>query len=223
MRSHFDGLEVIQNRLLELERQNRRLKRFGLAVLTASVSLIVMGQAPSKKIIEANEFILRDDGGNVRARLSMTVPAGTAPGFPAVAELIIFDEKGKKRVAVSGGTSMETFRLVQHDPRSAIPGFSVFDEQERARGYFMETDGSSIGPALQLLDAQGNSPITLELGEVKADSIAASRVLVQDADGFAATLGVTDLLTSRTGEKHKTSAASLILFDKDKNVLWRAP
>lgn len=223
MKAQVQGLEDIQDRLLKLERQNRRLKQFGVAVLIASTSLIAMGQAPSKKIIEANEFILRDDSGNVRARLSMTVPAGTAPGFPAVAELVMFDEKGKKRVAVSGGTSMETFRLVQHDPRIAIPGFSVFDEQERARGYFMESDGGSIGPALQLLDDQGNTPITLELGEVKADSVATSRVLVHDTDGFAATLGVTDLVTPRTGEKHKTSAASLILFDKDKNVLWRAP
>jgi hypothetical protein len=223
MQSHFNGLEDIQNRLLKLERQNRRLKQFGVAVLIASASLIVTGQAPSKKIIEANEFILRDDSGNVRARLSMGVPVGAAPGFPAVAQLILFDEKAKKRVAVNGGTSIETLGFAQRDPRSAIPGFSVFDEQERARGYFTETDASDLGPALQLLDAQGKSQIILELGEVEGDSVAASRVLVHDTDGFAATLGVTDLLTSRTGEKHKTSAASLILFDKDQKVLWRAP
>ena len=83
MKAQVQGLEDIQDRLLKLERQNRRLKQFGVAVLIASTSLIAMGQAPSKKIIEANEFILRDDSGNVRARLSMTVPAGTAPGFPA--------------------------------------------------------------------------------------------------------------------------------------------
>jgi hypothetical protein len=46
---------------------------------------------------------------------------------------------------------------------------------------------------------------------------------VDDAEGFAATLGATDLVTPRTGEKHKTSAASLVLFDKDKNVIWKAP
>ena len=99
----------------------------------------------------------------------------------------------------------------------------MFDENERARGYFTETDASDLGSALQLLDAHGKSQIILELGEVESDSVAANRVLVHDTDGFAATLGVTDLLTSRTGEKHKTSAASLILFDKEKNVLWRAP
>jgi hypothetical protein len=31
------------------------------------------------------------------------------------------------------------------------------------------------------------------------------------------------MVTPRTGETHKTSAASLVLFDKDKNVIWKAP
>lgn len=44
-----------------------------------------------------------------------------------------------------------------------------------------------------------------------------------DGEGFEATLGSTDLLTPSTGETHKTSAASLVLFGKDKKVLWSAP
>jgi hypothetical protein len=58
---------------------------------------------------------------------------------------------------------------------------------------------------------------------VVATGVAATKVYVEDADGFAATLGVTDLVTPRTGETHKTSAASLVLFNKDKNVIWKAP
>jgi hypothetical protein len=332
MQSHFDGLEDIAARLLKLERQNRRFKQLGVAVLIASTSLIAMGQAPSKKIIEANEFILRDDSGKVRARLSMTVPEGAATGFPSVAQLTLSDEKGKNRVAVSGGTSSETLSFVQREPRSGVPGFSVFDEQGRARGYFIETNGD--GSSVQLLDAKGNAPIRLGLGEVNADSVAAGRVLadsvaagrvladsvatgrvlvhdnggnlrarlfvtekttttllgmaepmtlspeallafydekgqpqvlfdhsnlviesgghpsvmlgngtlslrgngestfallspynisLSDQDGFSATIGLTNLVTSRTGETHKTTAASLVMFDKNKNVIWKAP
>lgn len=44
-----------------------------------------------------------------------------------------------------------------------------------------------------------------------------------DAQGFSTNIGVTDLLTPTTGETHKTSAASVILFGKDKKVLWSAP
>jgi hypothetical protein len=46
---------------------------------------------------------------------------------------------------------------------------------------------------------------------------------VIDAQGFAAQLGVTELVTPRTGENHNTSAASLTLFDNSKNVIWKAP
>jgi hypothetical protein len=93
MQSHFDGLEDIQNRLLRLEKQNRRLKQLGAGVLIASASLIVMGQIPSKKAVEANEFILRDDGGKVRVRLA--VNAKHAYGAP---EMVFFDDKGNARL-----------------------------------------------------------------------------------------------------------------------------
>jgi hypothetical protein len=44
-----------------------------------------------------------------------------------------------------------------------------------------------------------------------------------DENGFEAELGRTDLVTPRTGETQKRSAASLVLFGKDKNVIWKAP
>jgi hypothetical protein len=47
---------------------------------------------------------------------------------------------------------------------------------------------------------------------------------LSDDAGFKSSLGVTkELVTLRTGETHQTSAASLLLFDKDKNVIWKAP
>ncbi len=48
-------------------------------------------------------------------------------------------------------------------------------------------------------------------------------VRVSDDQGFSATMGAEELVTPHTGETHKTSAASLVLFDKNKNVLWKAP
>ena len=46
---------------------------------------------------------------------------------------------------------------------------------------------------------------------------------IVDDQGFSASVGVQGLVTPRTGETHKTSAASIVLFDKNKNVLWKAP
>jgi hypothetical protein len=98
--------EDLERKLLSIEEQNRRLKQLGAALLVLVTSLIVMGQAPSKKTVEANEFILRDDGGNIRARLfvtaknttNMTVPGLTEP-VPVTTNpkpaLALYDEKGQ--------------------------------------------------------------------------------------------------------------------------------
>jgi hypothetical protein len=44
-----------------------------------------------------------------------------------------------------------------------------------------------------------------------------------DESGFSAAMGSVDLETARSGEKHKTSAASLVLLGKDGKAIWRAP
>ena len=208
MDSRLDTCDM-QNRLLKLEKQNRRLKQVGAVALLVVTVLLIMGEASQKKTFEADEFILRDNSGNVRARLSMNVPTGAAPGFPAAAQLVLFDEKGKKRVMLDGG--------------STIPGLSLYDGQERVRATFVETDAFGVGAVLVLEDEKGHLQSRLKEGEVLAGLVDTSTVSVIDAEGFAATLGVTELVTPRTGEKHKTSAASLVLFDKDKNVIWKAP
>lgn len=46
---------------------------------------------------------------------------------------------------------------------------------------------------------------------------------LEDNEGFSTILGRSDLVENRTGRKERTPAASLVLFDKDKKVLWSAP
>jgi hypothetical protein len=46
---------------------------------------------------------------------------------------------------------------------------------------------------------------------------------LSDKEGFQAELGASSLVTLKTGETHRTSAASVVLFGKDKKVLWSAP
>jgi len=94
MKSDCDGLAELRARLLELKRQNLRLKRLGLIGLIGVAMLIVLGQTPSKKIVEANEFILKDNSGKVRARTTMN-----SLGDP---EMILFNEKGKEPVKLTG-------------------------------------------------------------------------------------------------------------------------
>jgi hypothetical protein len=46
---------------------------------------------------------------------------------------------------------------------------------------------------------------------------------VRDERGSLAILGQAYLETPHSGETHVTSATSLVLFDKDKTVIWKAP
>jgi hypothetical protein len=69
------------SRIEKLEGANRRTKRLlgGFGIL--AVAFLVMGQAGSKKTIEANEFLLKDASGNAVGRLTMreNVLPGTGP------------------------------------------------------------------------------------------------------------------------------------------------
>ena len=46
---------------------------------------------------------------------------------------------------------------------------------------------------------------------------------VRDKEGYETNIGHTDVVTTRMGEMHHTSAASVVMFGKDKKVLWSAP
>ena len=83
-------LEALSNRVAKLEAQNRRLKKAGIALVIAATSIIAMGQAPVKRIVTADEFILKDSAGIVRAKL----------GFAGVSNeptLTLIDANGRER------------------------------------------------------------------------------------------------------------------------------
>jgi hypothetical protein len=197
MISHRDSFDDIRGRLLRLEKENRRFKQLGVAALIVPALLIVMGQAPSKKTVEANEFILRDDGGNIRARLFVTQKAATTMTLPGMtmpvmfapnATLALYDEKGQTKVILND--SDITF--------------------ENAQGHL----GGSLGSGILSLQGSGDSSFAL---------LTPYNLSLSDADGFSATLGSSNLVSPRTGETQKTSAASLVMFGKNKNVIWKAP
>jgi len=48
-------------------------------------------------------------------------------------------------------------------------------------------------------------------------------IVFNDKGELRATLGATSLETTRTGEVRKRAESSLVLFDKEGKVMWRAP
>jgi hypothetical protein len=101
-------LDTLRQRLDRLERQSRRLKRVMLVVIVGAAAALVMGQtAPHRSIrtLDAEEFVLRDSRGQIRASL------GTTQG-PSATILEIHGDNGKPRTRVtvsSDGTSSLEF------------------------------------------------------------------------------------------------------------------
>jgi len=59
-------LSNILARLGRVERENRRMKRTGLGVLVLVGAVLLMGQAHSKRTVEAENFVLKDESGRIR-------------------------------------------------------------------------------------------------------------------------------------------------------------
>lgn len=287
MTSQERTIEGVLERLARLERQNDRLKRIGAAVLVGAAALLLMAQKSQTKVVEANEFVLRDNSGRVRASLSVDSLLGDALSS---AQLVLFDIKGRRRVVLASGS-------VLPDSGTAL---LLADSQGRTRLRISAED--SLGGTLDMLNEK-QAPVTTlttssaKLPMVTADSVITPNLLlardinnvggiltvgadntggiallsggyrdmldlqpsfarfsklngsipgpanivtlvqqatvkaaflpdslfVSDDQGFSADLGVQDLVTPRTGETQKTSAASLILFDKNKSVIWKTP
>lgn len=103
----MDGtrMENLSKRLDRVERENRYLKQAGVAALTVIAAGVLMGQGirktapPGKpgKIVGAEQFIVHDARGGVRAELG-TLPDGTV-------RLVLYDRgnPGETRVVLSAG------------------------------------------------------------------------------------------------------------------------
>ncbi len=224
-----DGISEMHARLVRLEKQNRRTKQIGAVALILVTSLLIMGQGSPKKSIEANEFILKDGSNNVRARLSVQEPLD-AP------EMVFFDEKGRPSLELHGGY------VSQGQESAKGGGVALFDSKNNERASFLVDDN---GAYLRLSDVTGSATtllrenavlvrrgsVLIEDGALVAHSedtkataiVAGGSIEASDEQGFLARLGTGELVTPKTGETHKTSAAALVLFDKEKNVIWRAP
>ena len=108
-------VESLTRRVDRLERENRRWRRAGSLTCLGIAALLLMGQAQSReRVVEAQQFLVRDSTGEVRAAL------GLSDGDP---KLILFDKDGTSRAALSLVPSGSPFlTLADRDgrPRAAL-------------------------------------------------------------------------------------------------------
>src|SRR6058998_1260327 len=128
------SMEAVLERLEKLERQNRRLRLAGIALLLSGGAVAVMGQAARSPrtvavAVEARKFVLRDAKGKKRAELGLFLDK------PA---LVLYDEA--ERATASLGTFQD------------ITGWALFGAREQRLAVLEATPG---GPNLSLYSVEG--------------------------------------------------------------------
>lgn len=130
---------AIVARLVRLEKQNRRMKRFGLGALLVCGAVFWMGQAkvPVSRDVQSRKFTLVDVKGKKRAELGVTV------GRPA---LVFYDSADQTSVSVGIGEDG--------------PGLAIYGPNEQRQADVLLTDK---GPVLTLHDSNGTTRMNLSV------------------------------------------------------------
>jgi hypothetical protein len=191
MSSDIPELQTILERIGELEAQNRRLRRGGIAVLALLSAVILMGQAaPSPRVVEAQRFVLKDREGNVRGWMG-TIGKGS-------------------ELSLGNVNAQPMMRRIASTDSSDLHFFG-----SRKSGVTLSVDSGD--PALSMIGADGEGGAGISLGKDGPS------LTLEDSKGFSTVLGSTQLQNAANNESQHTSAASLVLLDKDKKVMWRTP
>ena len=221
-------LDNLVKRMERLEQQNHRLKMIGAGVLAWIVAVVVMGQSSCNmsqvgsgkvaKVIEAEQFILKDRNGRKRAALQMDKPGG----IEFASGLFLYDEEGKERAHL----------IVDFHGQSYLVFYNNNGEHIADLFGGWSQDGSDV-PSLRLSNGKQHTELHSDwFGIIGAGGAASMRadenndgvsLRLNGKDGYSAVLGSTQLSNTRTGTIEKRPESSLVFFNKDDKVIWQAP
>jgi hypothetical protein len=211
MESSNVELQSLTRRVEKLERHHRILALLSAGCLTLLGVLCGLeinarrSHGPDNTIV-TSQLVLKDKAGRDGARLSFDKDGQ--------ATLRFFGLNGQDAMSAALGAEEIKFNYRGSSTNLENGGLFMFDKKgEQIIGLGWPLDAT---PVLRMwgndrrkmwLSAQEDGPT---LG-------------MSDDAGFESDLGEVDLITSRTGQQQKTSAAALTLFDKNRHVLWSAP
>jgi hypothetical protein len=87
------ALDQLSTRIERVEKIQRRVLRFGLAIVVCSIAFVLLGFAKSQYgTIDGRAFVLHDDSGRIRARLDLE---------RGLAGIALYDKHGEARTELS--------------------------------------------------------------------------------------------------------------------------
>jgi len=225
--SNWQGLT---DRVEKLERQNRRMKQAGTIILILAAAVVLMRQAPTTRTVEANEFVLRDANGRMRAMLKADED---------LAGLSFFDANEKPRVSLSvdGETAILAFADANENLRAGLSvhegmaaALAFYDANGKVQAGLVVSGGDSV---LTVSDNEGFQTVIGTADFETSKTTAASVSLLGTDKKPQAILSLTDFgpgLILREGNGEATTilvvepgSPSLSMKDEDGKVLWEAP
>ena len=191
MGSGTTDLNIILERIRELEVQNRRLKKWNVVILTSLCVIILMGQAmPSPHVVEAQKFVLKDAEGNVRGWMG-TIGKGS--------ELNLGNVNAQPMMRFVVGTDSSLLHL--------------FGSHQSGMSFGLD----SGTPDISIVGAEGTGAARVAFGDFGPS------LTLTDAKGLSAAVGAVQFDKLTSGKARQPSAASLLLLDQDKKIIWQAP
>jgi hypothetical protein len=200
-RTNYD----LADRVEHLESKNRTLTGLALAPWLVLGVLVFTGQARrSAGVIEANKIVLKDARGFETIEINgddkhcgITVTGGPE----GVGEVASLRSDGLSLMHIESKTHQEVF----------------LDADQMIWLGSNDQDFLQLVPNGLMIGGKGSAAVSI-FGEHGAGS-----VTVRDAKGYSAILGKAYLQETHSGASRTTSAASLVIFDKNGKVVWEEP
>ncbi len=210
--------DALAKRLDRLERENRWWRVLGVSAV-AVLGLVVLVGAKGSGVVDevrAKKFTVVDNKGRTRGMLGMKEQERQEHGV--FLELADSDQKLRVQLRGYGGLG-----LYDRKGRVRIE-LSVLDftvDYPKALGFQVPSLPESVWSQLVFRDPHSKSLVLLEVDNDLTDGN--PRLTLVDKNGAKAVLGYTKLKNSQTGVVERRPASSLVLFNKDRKVIWSAP
>ena len=177
---------VLLQRLERVERRSRRLAGLAMSLLVVVGGVALMGQArPAAQSIEAQEFVVKDAGGVVRARLGASAGA---------ANLHLYHDAGRASLVVSANRAQGA-HLSLADAAGKIKGLVVLN-QDTVGVYLSPADATGVPRAPRVVfevqnHGTGGLAVYDQNGQVRAlfgaiSDDGSSIAVIQNKDGAVA-------------------------------------